>query len=62
MREILAQMTIDFVPAIREDFAGIEDIFRIERAFDFTHHFEQLIAKLIAHVFGARDTDAMLGG
>ena len=64
--KILAQMTVDFVSMpvrlgpIRENFSGIENILRIERVFDFTHHLEQLIAKLVAHIFGARDTHAVL--
>ena len=45
-----------------KNFSRIENIFGIERAFDFAHHFQQLIAKLVAHVFGARDAHAMLGG
>ena len=45
-----------------ENFSRVENIFGIERAFDFAHHFEQLIAKLVAHIFGASDADAVLGG
>ncbi len=48
--------------AIVENFPGIENIFRIERIFDFAHHFEQLVPELLAHVFRARDADAVLGG
>src|SRR5437762_7394387 len=67
-REILAQMIVDFVadgPAVRpylEDFSRIENIPGIERAFDFAHHLQQLIAKLVAHIFGARDANAVLSG
>jgi hypothetical protein len=77
-REILAQVIVDSgrVGALRrppkvfgaarrpylENLSGIEKIFRIERAFDFAHDAEQLIAKLFGHVFGARDADAVLGG
>src|SRR5262245_9875967 len=60
--EILTQMTVDLVSAIRENLSRIENVLRIERAFDFAHHLEQLIAKLVAHIFGTRDTHAMLGG
>ena len=42
--EILAQMTVDFVPAIGENFPRIEDIFGIEGSLNFTHYSEQLIA------------------
>ena len=45
-----------------EIFPRIENILWIERAFDFAHHLQQLIAKLVVHVFGARDADAVLGG
>src|SRR5437762_901369 len=60
--EIFAQMIVDLVPAIAEDFSRIENVFRIERIFDFAHYLEQFIAKLVAHVFSARDADAVLGG
>src|SRR5437660_5282087 len=56
--KILSQMIIDFVAVIRENFSRIENVFGIERAFDFAHHLQQLIAKLVAHIFGARDADA----
>src|SRR4029453_2234673 len=65
--KILAQMIVDFVaggPAVRpylENFSRVENIFGIERAFDFAHHLQQLIAKLVAHIFGARDAHAVLG-
>src|SRR6266404_9793827 len=67
-REILAQTIVDRVPVpvrlapVVEDFAGIKNVFRIERVFNFAHDAEQLIAQLLAHVFGARDTDSVLGG
>ena len=66
--KILSQMIIDSVSMpvrlgpIRENFSRVENIFGIERAFDFAHHLQQLIAKLVAHIFGARDADAVLGG
>jgi len=44
-----------------ENLSGIENVFRIERAFDFAHHAEQLIAELLAHVFSARRADSVLG-
>jgi hypothetical protein len=47
---------------IRENFSRVENILGIERAFDFAHHLQQLIAKLVAHIFGARDAHAVLGG
>src|SRR5947207_7217013 len=74
-RKILAQMIIDpgRDAALRrpagaarrsylENFSRIENVFRIERIFDFAHHPEQLIAELLAHVFSARDPDAVLRG
>ena len=66
-REIFAQMIVDLCDARaartrRRKFSRIENIFRIERAFDLAHHSEQLIAELLAHVFRARDADAVLGG
>src|SRR5262249_48840203 len=60
--KILAQMTVDFVSTIRENFSRIENILGIEGTFDFAHHLQQLVAKLVAHIFGARDAHAMLGG
>ena len=59
-REVFTQMIIDFVPAVGENFPWIKNVLRIERIFDCAHHFKQLIPNLLAHVFGARDTDAML--
>jgi hypothetical protein len=44
-----------------ENFSRVKNIFGIERAFDFAHHFQQLIAKLVAHIFGARDANAVFG-
>ena len=44
-----------------ENFPGIKNIFWIERALDFAHDVEKRVAKLIAHVFGARDPDTVLG-
>src|SRR5439155_26187911 len=60
--EIFAQMIVDLVPAIAEDFSRIENVFRIERIFDFAHYFEQLIPDLLAHIFSARDANAVLSG
>ena len=45
-----------------ENFSRVKNIFGIERSFDFAHHFQQLIAKLVAHIFGARDANAVLSG
>src|SRR5439155_3393436 len=60
--EIFAQMIVDLVPAIAEDFSRIKNVFRIERIFDFAHYVEQLVPELFAHVFSACDADAVLGG
>src|SRR5260370_29335791 len=54
-------MIIDLVGEA-ENFSRIENIFRSEGAFDFPHHIEERIAKLLAHVLGARDADSVLGG
>ena len=60
-REVFAQVIINLVLAIGENLSRIENVFGIERMFDSAHHFEQLIAELFAHVFGAGDADAVLG-
>src|SRR6476646_11978112 len=66
-RKVFAQMAVDFVMMpvrlgpIGENFARIENVFRIESAFDLAHDSEQLLAELVVHVFGACDADAMLG-
>src|SRR5213076_2741698 len=67
-RKVFAQMIVDSVtdgPAVHpygENFSRIENVFRIEHSLDLTHYSEQLIAKLLLHVFRARDADAVLGG
>ena len=58
--EIFAQMIVDFMPPITEDFSGIKNVFRIECIFDCAHHLEQLVAELFAHVLCAGDADTML--
>src|SRR3989442_15938483 len=58
--EIVTQMIVDLVGEA-ENFSGIENIFRIEGAFDFPHHIEERIAKLLAHVLCARNADSVLG-
>src|SRR5438034_11334040 len=66
--EVFAQMIVDLMadgPAVRrylENFRRIENVFRVERALDLTHDFEQLVPELFTHVFGARDAYAVLGG
>src|SRR5205809_5107226 len=60
-REVFAQMIVDSVPAIGENFSWIENVFRIERSLDLAHYAEQLISELIAHVFRARDANTVLG-
>ena len=45
-----------------ENFPRIKKVLRIECALDLAHDFKQLVAELVAHVFGARDADAVLGG
>ena len=42
--EIFAQMIVDLMPAVCENFPGIKNVFRIEDSFDFVHYAEQLIA------------------
>src|SRR6185312_12473525 len=64
--KIFSQMIVDFVATsvrlapICKNFSRVENILGIERAFDFAHHLQQLIAKLVAHIFGARDAHTML--
>src|SRR5207245_9562466 len=66
--EVFAQMIVDLMadgPAVRrylENFSRIENVFRVERALDLTHDFEQLVPELFTHVFGARDAEAGLAG
>ena len=60
LREIMAEMIVDLVGEA-ENFSWIENIFWIECALDLAHDIEQRVAKLIAHVLGARDADSVLG-
>ena len=60
--EIIAQVTVDLVSAIAENFSGIKNIFWIERIFDSTHDVQQFIAELFVHILGACDADAVFRG
>src|SRR4029077_14925925 len=60
LREVVPQVIVDLV-CESENLSRIENVSRIERAFDLAHDVEQRVAELVAHVFGARDADAMLG-
>src|SRR5438094_2578532 len=42
--EIFAQVIVDLMPPVGEDFSRIKNVFRIERSFDLAHYSEQLIA------------------
>ena len=55
-------MIVDLVPTVAENFPRIKNVLRIECAFDLAQDFEQLVAELVAHILGARDADAVLGG
>src|SRR4030095_8119624 len=60
--EIFADVVVDLVTAILKNFSRIENVSWIERLFNLAQYPEQLVPELIAHVFGARDADAVLGG
>ena len=61
----IAQMIVDpMLPPVRlgaQDFAGIEQVLRVEGRLDLAHQIEQFVAQLLRHEFGARDADAVLG-
>src|SRR5580704_3910649 len=61
-REVFAQMIVDSVSAIRENFSWIKNVFRVANSLDLAHYSEQLIAELLAHVFRACDAHTVLGG
>ena len=61
-REVFAQMVVDLVATVAEKFPRIKNVLRIECALNLAQDFEELVAELIAHVFGARDADTVLGG
>ena len=44
-----------------ENFSRVENVFWIEQSLDLAHDLEQLVAKLLSHVFRARDADTVLG-
>src|SRR6266511_6319425 len=53
-------MVVDRVLAIGENFPWIKNVFWIEGPLNLSHDAEQLVSELLAHVFGARDADAVL--
>src|SRR6267378_8484880 len=59
--EIFAQMRVNSKTSISENFSWIHPPTRIEHVFDLAHQFEQFVAELGAHIFGARNPNAMLG-
>src|SRR5947208_15820229 len=61
-REIFAQMIVDLMTTVAENFSRIENVLRIECTLDLAQDFKQFVAELVAHVFGARDADPVLGG
>src|SRR5262249_9652106 len=60
--KIFAQMIVDLVVTVAENFPRIENVLWIKCALDLAQDFKQLVAELVAHVFGARDADTVLGG
>src|SRR5438046_10182207 len=60
-RKIFTQTRVYLTLASAENFSRIHPAEGIDNAFDFAHRYEQIVAQLFAHVFGARDTDTMLG-
>src|SRR3954463_4831286 len=52
-------MAVDPVPAVRENFSGIERALWIEHPLDLSHHPEELRPELFLHVLGPRDADPM---
>ena len=56
----MAEVVVDLVGEAK-NFPGIENVFGIKGALDFAHHIEQRVAELVAHVFGARNSDSVLG-
>src|SRR5438309_2325546 len=56
--EIVAEVIVDLVGE-PENFSGIENVFRVERALDFAHDIEERVTELLAHVFRARDPDSV---
>ena len=54
-------MIVDLMSTIAKNFSGIKNVFRVEYAFDLTHRAEQFVTELFAHVFRARDADAVFG-
>src|SRR5256885_845153 len=58
--EVIPKVIVDLV-CEPKNFSGIKNILRVEGAFDLPHHVQQRVAKLVAHVFGAGDADAVLG-
>ena len=59
--KIFAQTGINLETASAENLSRIHPVPRIENAFDLAHRSEQFVAQLFAHVFRARDPDAVLG-
>ena len=47
---------------VAEQLSRVEKILRIEGTLDLAHHLEQPGSELFAHVFGARNAHAVLGG
>src|SRR5207237_8370828 len=59
--KIFAQTGINLKTASAENLSRIHPVPRIENAFDLAHRSKQFVAQLFAHVFRARDPDAVLG-
>ena len=56
------QIGVDLEPAVRDDFARVEQVVRVEGSFDLAHHAQQAVAELLGHELRAGDADAVLAG
>ena len=55
-------MTVNFVAAIRNDFARVEQIVRVKGVLDLPHELIKLFADMFLEVLGAGDADAVFAG
>src|SRR5207302_5494517 len=54
-REVFAEMIVDLVPTVAENFPRIKNVLRIECALNLAQDFKQLVTQLVTHILGARD-------
>ena len=57
-----AQVAVNFIAAVGNDFARIEQIMRVEGLLDLPHELVNLLADLVPEIFGARNADAVFAG